>query len=102
MTRHKLCRFTPEGDRCHLWPIRISWGPKASSVWFVTHGWQTGVERCAPHETSEACMPGYRRLFGQTFHLGRLKVKFGPLASRQAGCDDLAPSSVDAQRTVGL
>lgn len=62
-------------DRLLMWPIRLRWSDPRASNWFGAHGWQVGTERCAV--TSFHCIPGYRRVFGWTFHVGRLKVCFG-------------------------
>ena len=59
------------------WPIRLRWQRASSHRFFTSHGWQTGFDRVAPHEHSDGCMPGYRSVFGRTFHLGPLKVCFG-------------------------
>jgi len=67
------------GDRWLLWPIRLSWGPKLSSAWFTTHGWQVDTERCSVAETGKRNMPGFRGVFGRTLHLGRPE---GALRSR--------------------
>lgn len=49
------------------WPMRLRWGQRRSSSWFNWHGWEVGgLDRL------------WRRRFGWTFHLGRLKVMFGP------------------------
>lgn len=78
-----LKRFDEDGDRYHLRPIRFAWNPSAS-CWFKWHGWQTGAERCAYSETSKSCVPGYRRVFGQTLHFGPLKVMFGRKVSKSS------------------
>lgn len=66
-----------EGNRWQLWPVRLSWGDRVSSCWFTTHGWQTGTEPTEDGSTAHGMMPGLRKVFGQTLHLGRLKVLFG-------------------------
>lgn len=61
------CGYTwPVADYYYRWPIRLKWGARPSSQWFSWHGWQLGSDRL------------WRRTFGWTFHLGRLKVMFGP------------------------
>lgn len=74
-----LKRFDDEGNRWQLWPIRLAWVRPLGrwSSWFVTHGWQTGTEPTGDGSTAFGLMPGLRKVFGQTLHLGRLKVKFG-------------------------
>jgi hypothetical protein len=63
-------------DRMHFWPIRLLWSDPTARKWFGVHGWQTGTE---PSDvTGFGCMPGYRRTLGWTYHLGRLKLCFGP------------------------
>ncbi len=59
-----------------MWPIRLKWAP-GSSAWFKTHGWQVGDEACQLEQTQRGFMPGFRGVFGWTFHLGRLKICFG-------------------------
>lgn len=66
-----------DGSRRLMRPIRLSWADPLSACWFKTHGWQVGCEACSLAETSFGCMPGWRRVYGWTFHLGRLKIKFG-------------------------
>jgi hypothetical protein len=56
----------PVADVYCRWPIRLKWGAGMSSAWFSWHGWEIGTDRL------------WRRVFGWTFHLGRLKVIFGP------------------------
>jgi hypothetical protein len=55
----------PVADVYARWPIRLKWGAPRSSAWFTSHGWQLGTDHL------------WRRVFGWTFHLGRLKVCFG-------------------------
>jgi hypothetical protein len=82
------------GDRWLLWPIRLSWGPKLSSAWFTTHGWQVDTERCSVAETGKRCMPGFRGVFGRTLHLGRLKVLFGrECVGERASANQAPPKS---------
>lgn len=68
-----------EGHRWQLWPIRLGWAAPLIgwSPWFRTHGWQTGSEPTPNGSTAFGMAPGFRKVFGQTLHLGRLKVKFG-------------------------
>jgi hypothetical protein len=73
-----LKRVNDDGDRFYLWPIRVRWAPGRATRWFDWHGWQVGTESVSRVKTSRACMPGYRRVFGQTLHLGPLLVMFGP------------------------
>lgn len=68
---------TSEGDRIQWWPVRLKWSAPFASNWFIWHGWQTGSERSEDGSTGSGCMPGFRRVFGRTFHLGRLKICFG-------------------------
>jgi hypothetical protein len=61
--------LNPTDDCVHQWwPIRLGWCSGGALSFFDWHGWQTGWE-------SPAC--GARRVFGQTFHIGALKVKLG-------------------------
>ena len=64
-------------SRWMLWPVRIKWSAASANCWFTTHGWQTGTERVPVEKTCDGCIPGFRRVFGWTFHLGRVKVCFG-------------------------
>lgn len=64
-------------SRWMWWPIRIKFSAASASTWFRRHGWQTGFERVAVSKTSFGCMPGFRSVFGQTWHFGRLKVCLG-------------------------
>lgn len=75
-----------EGHRWQLWPIRLGWARPLIgwSSWFATHGWQTGSELTGDGSTAYGMMPGYRKVFGQTLHLGRLKLKFGRELSKSA------------------
>ena len=52
------------------WPIRIglAWRWRAWRTWFTWHGWELPPRRAEPYVIA----------FGWTFHLGPLKVKFGP------------------------
>ncbi len=73
------------------WPIRLRWSSNHKG-WFTTHGWQIGSERVPVEQTSFGCMPGYRAVFGWTFHLGPLKVCFGrklELGCQLVGCGDM-------------
>ena len=66
------------GDRYLRWPIRFAWGHQLPPTsFFAWHGWQVRDEPCALEETSDRCVPGYRGVFGQTLHIGRLKIMFG-------------------------
>ncbi len=69
---------TDEGYRCRLclghwksssryqwWPVRFTWNRGTSSKFFNWHGWQTGWDGLE------------RRVFGQTFHIGALKICLG-------------------------
>lgn len=67
-----------DGARVYLFPIRLLWGSKLSSNWFGVHGWECRPERVPYKLTSFGMMPGFRSTFGWTFHIGRLKVCFGP------------------------
>ena len=66
-----------DGSHRLMWPIRLTWAEQLSACWFKTHGWQVGSEKCSRAETGRGAMPGWRSVYGWTFHLGRLKVKFG-------------------------
>ncbi len=67
-----------DGVRVLLWPIRLLWSDKLASTWFTVHGWECAPDRVQHRLTSFGMMPGYRKTMGWTFHLGRLKVCFGP------------------------
>jgi hypothetical protein len=61
--------FRPSDEAIHQWwPLRLSWRPRGALSFFDWHGWQTGWE-------SAVC--GARRVFGQTFHIGALKICLG-------------------------
>jgi hypothetical protein len=81
-----------DGNRWLLWPIRLRVAEHRSKAWFKTHGWQIGFEPVPESQTAFGCMPGWRGLYGQTFHLGRLKVLFGP--STEIGQDTNRPPRV--------
>lgn len=66
-----------EGNRFQLWPIRLKWSAHSASRLFDRHGWQTGTEHTPDGSTGAGFMPGIRGVFGQTFHIGRLKVCLG-------------------------
>lgn len=75
-----------EGERYCLWPIRLGLVPRKGSVncpwWrrfyaFTWHGWQTHTEQVPVEKTSKGSMPGFRRVFGQTLHLGFLQIRLG-------------------------
>lgn len=67
-----------DGARVHIWPIALGWSEKLASKWFGVHGWETQADLVPDELTSFGMMPGYRQTFGWTFHLGRLKIYFGP------------------------
>jgi hypothetical protein len=56
----------PVANYYYRWPIRLKWSARPSSQWFSWHGWEIGRDRL------------WRTCYGWTFHLGRLKVMFGP------------------------
>jgi len=76
----KPLRMQKNGNRYCLWPIRLGWAPRLTpgGKFFDRHGWQVGTEQVSWHETGEDCMLGYRKVFGQTFHIGALKIMCGP------------------------
>jgi hypothetical protein len=78
MTLRWLKRFDDEGHRWQLWPVRLSLclGFAARS-WFQVHGWQTGCELTPDRSSGGGCVPGVRHVYGQTYHLGPLKILFG-------------------------
>lgn len=79
----------PSDDAIHQWwPVRLSWCPRGALSFFDWHGWQTGWE-------SAVC--GARRVFGQTFHIGALKVKFG--RGERDAKDYSAPQATGANYT---
>jgi hypothetical protein len=65
------------GDRFCLWPISLGW-ISGWTPFFTWHGWGIGHESCLVSETGNLSMPGYRDIYGQTLHLGPLKIMFGP------------------------
>lgn len=67
-----------DGVRVYMWPLRLLWSDKLASKWFGVHGWGCKPERVRYGLTSFGSMPGYRKTMGWTFHLGRLKICFGP------------------------
>ena len=64
---------TDNGHRVQLWPIQLRWRRGGASQWLSRHFWQTGTD----DSTGDGCMPGKRRTYGMTVHLGALKVCFG-------------------------
>lgn len=68
-----------DGDRFPLWPVglRFAWRHGAWRTWFTAHGWPAGHDLVPDSQTSRGCVPGLRRLTGQTLHLGPIKVTFG-------------------------
>ena len=67
-----------DGNRYLLWPISFAWGHQLPpSSFFAWHGWQVGSEPCALEDTAQSCVHGFRGVFGQTLHIGRLKILFG-------------------------
>lgn len=74
----------PYADCYAWWPIRLKWGAGMSSRWFYWHGWElSGRDRL------------WRRWLGWTFHLGRLKVIFGPRWQHRRAVDRLACPNCD-------
>lgn len=57
----------PVADAYFWWPVRLKWGARRSGGWFSWHGWEMGGRDRL-----------WRRRFGWTYHLGRMKVIFGP------------------------
>jgi hypothetical protein len=78
-------------SRFCLWPIRFSWKRKSAGKFFDRHGWQVGSEPVALADTSWGCMPGYRDVFGQTFHIGAFKIMCGPIRQEERFCCFVAP-----------
>lgn len=76
----RLIGKNEDGARYHLWPIRFGWHDNTIPrlKFFAWHGWQTGYDTVPHEKTSRGCMPGYRSTFGQTLHIGRLFICFGP------------------------
>ena len=71
-------RFDTDRNRWALWPISLRWGAKeCSSRPGNTHGWFIDYEAVPSSLTSYGCMPGWRKLYGQTLHVWRLKICFG-------------------------
>lgn len=68
----------PVGRSYSWWPIRFKWGAGMSSQWFSWHGWELGLDHL------------WRTTFGWTYHLGRLKVIFGPDSRTHRSVDRLA------------
>lgn len=67
-----------DGVLVYFWPIRILWSDKAASAWFCVHGWECKSIEVPYRATGFGMVPGFRKTMGWTFHLGRLKVCFGP------------------------
>lgn len=73
-----LKRRDEDGNRWQLWPVRLSFVTHfGARAWFRVHGWQTGSELTMDGTNARGCVPGIRLVFGQTFHLGPLKILFG-------------------------
>lgn len=51
--------------RTQWWPIRITWRRRATTKFFNRHLWQTGWDGIE------------QRVYGQTFHVGALKICLG-------------------------
>ena len=67
-------------DRYQWWPIRILWRRKSATKFFTWHGWQTGWDGIE------------QRVFGQTFHVGALKVCLGKqLRKEDRDCAKVSP-----------
>ena len=85
-----------DGSRYLLWPIRFAWGHQLPpSSFFAWHGWQVGHEPCALEDTARNCVSECRDVFGQTLHIGRLKILFGQPRDR---CAVQMPSTEGALR----
>lgn len=90
---------TSDGHRIELWPIRLKWvrplTPDAPrTLWPHRHLWQTCSERTPDGSTAFGMMPGYRKVYGQTWHFGRLKLCFGrPARERAATATPSEPTS---------
>lgn len=70
------------GDGCWEWfGSKNEWG--YGQTWMDRRAIET--ERVPDEKTSASCIPGYRRVFGQTFHFGPLKVFFGAQRARGQG-----------------
>lgn len=70
-----------DGGRFLLWPISVERG--MPGCWhFGQHGWELGAERVDFEDTAIGNMPGYRSVYGQTIHLGPIRVSLGPLGER--------------------
>lgn len=73
------CQYVwPAEKRYFKWPIRLRWGARRSSAWFTWHGIEHGPDRL------------WRVWYGWTFHLGRLKVLFGPDWRKRKQIDRMA------------
>jgi hypothetical protein len=85
-------RTDSDGNRWALWPISLRWvpplrlsevdgphsgAPRLHSAWLATHGWWIENESVPAAKTAFGMMPGFRKVYGQTLHLGRLKICFG-------------------------
>lgn len=68
-----------DGCRWVRWPVRarLAFRHRAWRTWFRVHGWPAGHELVPHEQTSRGSVPGLRRLVGQTYHLGPLKLLFG-------------------------
>ena len=61
-----------------LWPVRFTRKTDGFPPHWGWHGWHVRYENVSREKTSAGCMPGYRAVYGQTLHLGRLLILFGP------------------------
>jgi hypothetical protein len=87
-------RIQKDKSRHCLWPISFKWGNQLPmSKFFNWHGWQVYCEDVPVEKTSVGCIPGKRAVFGQTFHIGPLKILLGLTANKDSrDCSVQAPT----------
>jgi hypothetical protein len=74
-------------SRYQWWPLRLKWNWDASPRhFFAHHGWQTGWDGVE------------QRVFGQTFHIGPLKICLGADLLRD---DSVRCGACDRERKKG-
>jgi hypothetical protein len=74
-TCHQCGNQWQRRERYVWWPVRVGWHLQGRPwrQFFAWHGWQVGSDGIE------------QRVFGQTFHIGRLFIAFGRDHTRAAG-----------------
>lgn len=62
--------------RYQWWPIRFRWQRNSALRFFDWHGWQTGWDGIE------------QRVFGQTLHVGSLKICLGTKPAAESGGEE--------------